>query len=76
MDTNEKLNAAGDLLVQAVKDNTFINKHGHTMGKFGKDEFRIDEDGSVHEEWFIRSHITPVLLAYAMDLANDREDIK
>ena len=73
MDTDEKLNAAADLLVQAVKDNTFVNKHGHTMGRFGKDEFRINEDGSVREEWFIKAHIAPTLLAHAIDLASDKE---
>ncbi len=73
MDTDEKMKAAADFLVQVVKDNTFINEHGHTMARFGKDEFRINEDGSVREEWFIKGHIAPMLLAYAMDLASDKE---
>jgi hypothetical protein len=73
MNTDEKLKAAADLLVQVVKDNTFINEHGHKMARFGKDEFRVNEDGSVREEWFIKGHIAPVLLAYAMDLASDKD---
>jgi hypothetical protein len=75
MDASEKLKAVSDLVTKVVKDNTFINEHGHTMAKFGKDEFRVNEDGSVREDWFIKGHIAPVLLAHAMDLASDKEDV-
>lgn len=65
MNTNEKINAVSDLITKVVRENG---------GKFGKDNFKILEDGTVVQEWFIHSHIAPILLAHAMDLASDKND--
>jgi len=60
MNTEEKLKMIADVVTQAVKDND---------GKFGKDELLITESGS----WFITGHLAPMLLAYAMTLASDKD---
>lgn len=63
MNTDEKIKAVSDLITKVVSENG---------GKFGKDQFKVLEDGTVVDEWFIQSHIAPVLLAHAMDFASDK----
>ena len=63
MNTDEKIKAVSDLITKVTSENG---------GKFGKDQFKVLEDGTVVEEWFIQAHIAPVLLAHAMDFASDK----
>ena len=65
MNTDEKIKAIADVVTQAVKD---------SGGKFGDETFTINEDGSVRENWFIKGHIAPVLLAHGTDLASDKDE--